>query len=404
MHALLLSNLYPSEREPTRGVFNLHRFRSLAMHCPVRVVAPVPWWSRVKQPSRLFGVPHEGQTGLDATFPTYWSLPRLQRAHAGGMALSLRGHLRRLRDEFPFDVILAAWAYPDAAAAAALARELDCPLVTMVLGSDVNEFPRRPSLAPQIRAALRASSRVVAVSGALREKVVDLGADPKRVIVQRNCVDGERFQPRDREEARRRLGFVENGRRRLCYIGNWVPEKGVDVLLEAMGRLRRSDVELLLVGSGPLEDALRARARELGLEEQVRFCGRRPHSEIPDWMAAADALCLPSHREGCPNVVLEALASGRPVVASNVGGVPELLDDRSGVRVPPGDPEALAAGIAEVLDRSWDPQALRASVQFLSWDQYGRTLHRCLTEAVAEHAARGVQRAEAATPAPIRAG
>lgn len=381
MRVLILSNLFPSRREPTRGVFNLNRFRALALHCPVRVVAPVPCWSRARRPRELLLGNRERESGLEATFPTYWSIPRLQRLHGRAMSLSLAPHLGAVRRDFPFDAILAAWAYPDGFAAAQLARRFDVPLVTMVLGSDVNDFPKRPGLADPIRAGLRAASRVVAVSEALRARVIDLGIDPARVIVQRNCVDGDRFRIADPVAARRKLGLPPESPL-LLYVGNWVPEKGVEVLVQAMSRVRALGAELILVGGGPLEPALRAAARASGIADRVRFIGRRPHDEIPAWMAAADAVVLPSYREGCPNVVLEALASGRPVVASRVGGVPELLDDARGALVPPGDPAALAAALDRTLARRWNPDELRAAVPSLSWEQYGATLHRCLTEAL----------------------
>jgi glycosyltransferase involved in cell wall biosynthesis len=386
MKALLVSNLYPSRREPTRGIFNLNRFRALARHCEARVVAPVRWWSRLKRPGEWLSVPRETESGLEASYPTYWPLPRLPQSHVPTLHRALRAHLRRLRKEFPFDVILVAMAYPEGVAVARAARELGCPLVTMVLGSDVNELAARPALRDEIRWGLQRSGRVVAVSRALRDRVLELGVTPERVRVQHNGVDGERFTLRDRQEARTRLNLPPD-RRLILYVGNLSEEKGVEVLLEGMAALRRSggpEANLALVGGGPLDDRLRARKQALGLGETVRFLGRRPHGEIPDWMAASDALCLPSFREGCPNVVLEALASGRPVVASAVGGVPELLDRRNGALAPPGDPEALAGGLREVLAREWSPPALRDTVQFLSWDAYGLTLRDALVDALAE--------------------
>jgi glycosyltransferase involved in cell wall biosynthesis len=170
----------------------------------------------------------------------------------------------------------------------------------------------------------------------------------------------------------------------VVYIGNFKPEKGVDVLVDAMGRRDRLDVDLAMVGSGPLETILRERAASLGIESKIRFCGRRPHDEIPRWMAAADVICLPSYREGCPNVVLEALAAGRPVVASRVGGVPELLNDETGVLVPAGDPEALAQSLQAALARCWEPESLRASVSCLSWNQFGGRLGDTLQAAIIE--------------------
>jgi glycosyltransferase involved in cell wall biosynthesis len=207
------------------------------------------------------------------------------------------------------------------------------------------------------------------------------------VLVQHNGVDGERFRIRDRAAERAALGLSQE-RRLICYVGNLVHEKGVDLLVEAMGLLVRSgrrDLDLALVGAGGLAEPLQKRAAELGITEHLRFVGRRPHEEIARWIAAADAFCLPSRREGCPNVVLEALACGRPVVAARVGGVPELVSPGTGVLVQPESPEALAAGLREALERPWDPQALRDAVPCLSWDQFGRTLYETVKSAHREH-------------------
>jgi len=389
MKALLFTNLFPSQREPTRAVFSLQRFRALAAHCEVRLVAPMPAWSRLRAPKDLLRVPGETHAGIEATYPAYWSIPGVASLHGAGMYASVRGHVERIRAEFPFEVILAAWAYPDAAAAARLAKAVGCPLVTMVLGSDINELARRPELKEQIREALLASHRVVAVSDALRREVEALGIPPEQVIVQRNGVDGERFRVRDRGEARDRLGLPRD-RRIICYVGNFKPEKGVEHLVSAMGQPPLSGVAgslLTLVGGGPLEEELRRRVAAMGAEDRVHFAGRRPHDEVPDWIAAADVLCLPSLREGCPNVVLEALASGRPVVASRVGGVPELVPEGAGILVPPADPSSLAGALSEALSRPWDAETLRGTVDCLSWEQYGLTLRDALRSAIEAHRA-----------------
>lgn len=390
MKVLLISNLFPSSFEPTRGVFNLNRFGALSRHCDVRLLCPTPWWSRVRRPREIFNTPSEDFTGIASAFPTYWSLPRMRTAHARGMYLSLAGPVRRLRAEFPFDAILAAWAYPDAVAAAHLARDWGCPLVTMVLGSDINETPKHPNLRRQIVWALGQSERIIAVSSALHDKVVELGIPTERVLVQRNGVDGQRFQVRDKMEARCDLGLALD-RSLVVYVGNFKQEKGVAVLVDATAKLGRDDVDVALVGDGPQKQILLEQARDLGIESQVKFCGRRPHGEIPAWMAAADVVCLPSYREGCPNVVLEALAAGRPVVASRVGGVPELVSDATGVLIPPGDPDALSRGLDRALTRSWEPEGLRASVDCLSWSKFGRTLHYILEAAVEEQRRRSVK-------------
>jgi len=392
MRALLFTSIYPSLREPTRGPYNHSVFRAVAARCEARVVSPQPFWTRLRRrPAELLRAPREAQTGIETTLPAFWSVPRATALHGPAMYASLLPYVSRLRREFPFDVILAAWAYPDAVAAAHLARDFRCPLVVKILGSDINELPRQPALRRQIRAGLERASYVVTVSAALRERVLALGIAPERVLVQHNGVDGEKFAIRDRREVRERLGIPE-GRPCLCYIGRLGREKGIDVLVDAMGQLAsdgRRDIDLHVVGGGEEGEALRAQTRALGLEAQIHFHGMRPHAEVPLWISACDVLCLPSRREGCPNVILEALASGRPVVASRVGGVPELLCDdepatANGGLVPSEDPAALAQGLRAALERPWDAEALRASVEYLSWDAVGENYYRTLVAAVAE--------------------
>ncbi|HZT41918.1 MAG TPA: glycosyltransferase family 4 protein [Chthonomonadaceae bacterium] len=391
MKVLLFTNLYPSSREPTKGMYNLQSFQALARYCEARVVAPVRWWSRLRRPRELFTVPLEDATGLPAAYPTYWPVPGRPQSHVSAMRSGLRPYLRRLRREFPFDIILAAFAYPDGAAAACLAQDFGCPVVILVFGSDLNDLADRPALREEVRSKLQQAQRIIAVSAALRERTIELGIDPEKVVVQRNGVDGERFRLQDRQEVRARLGLPAD-RRLICTVGNVMHVKGQDVLIEAMGLLRGNEdpcADLALVGGGymgavEVVEKLQARVHELGLSERVRFLGRRPHEEVADWIGASDVYCLPSRNEGCPNVVLEALACGRPVVASNVGGVPELLNAGNGILVPAEDPAALADGLRQALNRSWDPEALRNSVECLSWDQVGQGYFHVLQAALQE--------------------
>jgi glycosyltransferase involved in cell wall biosynthesis len=382
-------------------MYNLNAFRCLAETADVRLIAPLPWWCRTRRPELLFRTPVETHTGVHAEFPTYWSWPGAGQMHARGMHASLRGRVNRLRREFPFDVILAAWAYPDGVAASLLADEFNVPVVQMVLGSDINELAQRPALQEQTVRALQRSPRVLAVSEALRQRVIELGVPGERVVTQYNGVNGDQFRIRDRAECRRELGLPTD-RRLICYVGNFRLEKGVDVLVEAMGRVAASgptDADLVLVGDGPLGAELRERVAALGIARRVHFAGRRGHTEIPLWITAADVFCLASRREGCPNVVLEALATGTPVVATAVGGVPELLDQDNGFLVPSEDPEALAGGLKAALERTWDRDELRRSVKCLSWEEFSGAILRELQAAV-----RGARGAAEPQPALVGSG
>jgi glycosyltransferase involved in cell wall biosynthesis len=299
------------------------------------------------------------------------------------MYLSLRRYVHSLHREYPFDIIIAAWGYPDVVAAERLCRDLRCPLVAMVLGCDINYLADDPLLRPQIQRGLRGARRVIAVSSSLRDRVIGLGIPPHLIHVQHNGVDGQQFRPRDKMLARDRLHINPDGHL-VSFIGRLSPEKGPDVFIEAATHLRRrrgaGGVRIALIGCGSMEARLRARVRALSLEDQLTFYGERPHDEIPDWIAASDVICVPSRREGCPNIVLESLASGTPIVASRVGGVPELLTPCAGLLVPADDPLALSSGIDEALSRQWDRRKLRNSVRELSWQPFGRGLARIVYE------------------------
>lgn len=391
MRVLLFSNHYPGSDAPTRGTYNQSLWRALGKHCDVRVVGPIPFWTRQKRPRDLLIPPRESRFGLDAAFPSFFSIPGVVALHGHASFLSLAGYLAWVWRQFPWDVVVGSNAYPDGVGAADLARVSRAPLVQNVIGTDVNELPERPGLGPQIKSALRRAGRVIAVSRAMAERVVSLGVPRARVVAQHNGVDGQVFAPRGIEEARRRVGLDHrHGRPVIVYVGNVKIGKGVEVLVEAMAPLTRrhgkKDALLCVVGSGEADREIAARVRDLGLSSHVRLAGRQPHGDVPFWIGAGDVLCLPSYMEGCPNVVLEALASGRGVVATRVGGIPELVrDGENGYLVPPGDPEALADGLAKALSRRWDADEQRASVPYPSWDGVARAYLRHIEAAIAEH-------------------
>jgi glycosyltransferase involved in cell wall biosynthesis len=130
---------------------------------------------------------------------------------------------------------------------------------------------------------------------------------------------------------------------------------------------RSADAHLCIVGDGELRPSLERQAAQEGIAAHVTFAGSRDNAEIADWIGAAHVLCLPSLREGCPNVVLEALACGRPVVASAVGAIPDMLDARCGLLCEPGDPAGFADALARALEQRWNAAEIRATVAGCSW-------------------------------------
>jgi len=233
----------------------------------------------------------------------------------------------------------------------------------------------------QISAALRGASAVVAVSGALAAKAITLGAHPSAVHVLYNGVDGERFAPGPRDEAKRKLGLATPGPL-LLYVGNLKASKGCLDLLEAFPALlaRRPWARLVFVGAGPARAELLERAAALGCAEHVTLVGAVAHDALGDWFRAADLACLPSHNEGVPNVLLEAMACGTPVVATRVGGIPEVVPEYAGILVPPHERDTLAHALIEASQRSWDGPRIVAHAAGFRWDDNVDQLARILQD------------------------
>jgi len=243
---------------------------------------------------------------------------------------------------------------PDVVDAGA-ARRLGIPTVTTVHGFTGGSWRNRFYERLQ-RRAYRAFAAVIVVSRPLGEELTRDGVPPHRVHLVQNA-----WPPNapslDRIAARRALGLSEGG-----FVVGWAgrlsDEKGPDVLIDALVHLTDLPVTVSMVGNGQQHGSLVARARQLGVERQVRW-----HGVVPDagrYFAAFDVFVLSSHTEGTPIVLFEAMAAGVPIVATRVGGVPDVVSPAHAALVAPSDPVALAAEIRAVYR---DPASGRARAQ-----------------------------------------
>ncbi|MGH8156942.1 MAG: glycosyltransferase family 4 protein [Rhodanobacter sp.] len=377
---LVLTNLFPTPWDPLRGTFNRQQFERLGQRHEVDVLTAVDFRER------LAGVRGEVRVpGLRTDHFVFVYPPRVGRSlHALCWLLSLlwqRG--RRLRAAH-YDCLLVSWAYPDAAAAGWLARRLGIPYVVKVHGSDLNVQANHALRRRQISSALRGAAAVIAVSRALAEKAVAIGADATQVHVLYNGVDSGLFAPGLRHEARERLHLAD-GSPLLLYVGNLKSSKGCIDLLEAFPALLavRPQARLVYVGDGPCRAELLQRAAALGCAERVDLIGAMAHAALGDWFRAADLLCLPSHNEGVPNVVLEAMACGTPVVATCVGGIPEVVPELAGILVPVRQREALSAALIEASGRVWDSPGIAAHANRFRWEDNVERLDQILQSVAA---------------------
>lgn len=383
MRILVVTSQFPIAGDATRGRPIQQTVRELARLASVHVVSPIAMYPRWAQPkSYLFRAPDAAPPGSDgaADYRPYPALPMLSRPFNGWLCgRAIRAAARR----FDADVVLAYWLYPDAYGAMQVARQLDIPLVAGARGSDIRV--RDPLSRFLTRRVVRAASRLLVVSADLGHMAAGAyGADPARTRVIPNGCDAAIFHESNRAEARAALGVAEEAQL-IVYVGRLVAEKGLRELLGAMTTLtaQRPRAELVLVGDGRLRDELTARAAAAG--SRVRFAGAQTPPEVARWMAAANLVTLPSYSEGHPNVLVEALACGRPVVSTPVGGIPEVVDASCSILVPPRDADALALALAQTLDREWDAEAL--SLRFSrSWHTVAEDTLRACAEAVAERA------------------
>lgn len=386
MRVLAITKIFPNAAEPLAAPFNRQQFAALREHCELEILATIPWFpgagllARWSSAGKLARVPRrETIHGMDVAHPRTLFVPKLAMSTWGPLyAASIAPAVLPYRDRV--DVVLGTWAYPDGFAAVLAARMLGVPCVVKLHGSDINLIAKQPGPRRMTSWALPRAARVVAVSRPLAEEAVAMGVARDRVAIVMNGVDGELFAPRDRAAARAELGLPAGPL--AIYVGNLKPEKGVLDLGAAWASVVRQvpDATLLVIGDGPLAGELAAVTRPLG--ERVRLVPRQPLERVPSYMAAADILVLPSHSEGTPNVVLEALASGRRVVATSVGGVPDLITNESlGTLVPPRDPDALASAIATALRRPYDAHEVARVGARGGWAASAAALHAVLKDA-----------------------
>lgn len=375
MKILVFTSLYPNNVWPNHGVFVKERMTHVAklVGCHLKVVAPVPYHPRLKITHRWrFSQVHrrEIRDGFEVYHPRYVMLPKVGMTLYGlQMFASVLPTVKKIQHDFDFDLIDAHYVYPDGFAAVLLGRLLGKPVVVSARGSDINLYAQLPVIRWLLQRTLHGADKVIAVSGALKHTMVHMGIQEAKVAVIPNGVDLEKFRPIPRGIARRQLGLP--GKRIILSVGNLVPSKGFDLLIRALRLLvdeyQVDGLQLVIVGEGRNRQVLESLVSRLSLDGHVYFAGPVPHEVLSLWYSAADVLCLASRREGWPNVLLEALACGTPIVATAVGGIPEIIrNDDLGLLCPYTE-QALAAKLSLALEKPWQTDSLRSYAASHTW-------------------------------------
>ncbi len=376
---VVYSSLFPSAAQPSAGLFIRERMFRVARRLPVVVVSPKPWFPgqgliRLFRPNyRPMPAHSEVQDGITVIFPRFLSLPGVLRGLDGlSMALGSFLTLRRLKAQ-GYNLIDAHFAYPDGYAATRLGRWLGLPVTVTLRGTEV-PHSRNPALRPKLQTVFRQAQRVITVSDSLRRLALSLGLPAAKVVVVGNGVDADKFQPVDRQTARSRLRLPPDAKC-LITVGALVERKGFHRVIDCLPELltRHPDLHYLIVGGaspeGDMEARLRAQVARLGLEDRVHFLGPFPPEDLKWPLSAADVFVLATRNEGWANVILEAMAVGLPVIATDVGGNREVVaHDGLGRIVPYGDQAALTGALDEALSCDWDRETIRAYARGNDWE------------------------------------
>lgn len=373
MKLLTLSTLFPNPQQPGHGIFVQTRLRYLLASGQVesKVVAPVPWFPSSHPRFGNYGeyakVPaHETRFGIDVSHPRYAVIPKLGMTVAPLLlARSMKMAIGRILDEgYDFDAIDAHYFYPDGVAAVMAGRYFNKPVVITARGTDINLIPRHRLPRRMIHWAAGHAKGMITVCDALKNEMIRLGIDGGRITALRNGVDLQLFQPGARSVLRAALGL--NGFT-LLSVGHLIERKGHDIVIKALPAL--PDATLVIAGSGVERGKLEALALDLGVASRVTFLGALSQPDLTAYYRAADALVLASSREGWANVLLEAMACGTPVVASNVWGTPEVVASMdAGVLMPSRTPQGLIEAIEALRKHYPSHEATRRYAENFSWE------------------------------------
>jgi teichuronic acid biosynthesis glycosyltransferase TuaC len=376
LRVLTFTSLYPNKVNPLQGIFIHQRVKHLARRSgnSLEVIAPVPYfpsWLPVARWQQFSQIPRE-ETIEDVRIhhPRYPFLPGISMpAHGMLMYLSSISLARRLHLENKFDCIDAHFVYPDGFAAVRLGKKLGLPVVVSARGTDINFYPSFRLIRPMLRWTLAQAAGAIAVSADLKNKMIALGIPEARIQVISNGVDTERFQPRDLQSSRKKLGLPEEGII-IVSAGSLIESKGHHLLIAAVAELAPSfpKLRLYILGEGVYRSRLEEAVLEKQMQDRIFLFGARPNEELSLWFSAADLSCLMSSREGWPNVVSEALACGTPVLATRTGGIPEIISSPElGIFVE-RNVQSIAAGVERALTMPWNRAEIARHSRSRSWD------------------------------------
>ncbi|HFD31974.1 MAG TPA: glycosyltransferase family 4 protein [Gammaproteobacteria bacterium] len=379
MNVMFLSHMFPNAGSPHSVPFMLERAKALASCIPLEVVAPVSYFPFVK--NKLPEL-YECIDNMPVYHPRYLALPAFlwpMRSFPYSLMFRLFWQKRRAK----YDIFHVEWIYPDAFAVTNFAKKKGIKTVGVVHGNEAIDYYGPRSRRKKYIEAFDALDKIIVVSNELKWKLIrEYQVTEEKISVILNGVDVDKFIVRDKIESRKELGLPLKGSVGVC-VARLSEEKNLNILIQSVANLPERVPVMYILGDGPLKGELQGLIDRYDIGEWIKMVGPVSHEEIPLWLAASDFLCLPSQREGCPVVIHEALACGRPVISTTVGAIPDLIRHTDyGLLCPPSDVQALSHSLEEVMSRTWDVEKIAAYGQQFTWENVAKQTVEVFNEAM----------------------
>lgn len=376
--------MYPSIFNEVGGIFVHQQVKELQKQgCEVKVISPVPW---TPFPIKYFSkkwkkyskIPQKAiWEGIEVYYPRYFTLSGDSFHIMKGLLMpcTMRNFVKRnLTNDF--DIIHAhITSFHMGWLGKSLKERFNKKLVITVHGSK-STYPSERIRKIFIKKVFNTADKIIAVSNCLKDRVLKYGIDKGKVIVIGNGVDLKIFHPINRNEVRAILG-LPMGDKIILNVASLSKIKGQTNLISAFSKVKKSfsKTVLVIVGGGELKQELKRKAREEGVEDSIRFVGPQPHGKIPLWLNAADLFVLSSFNEGMPVSLIEAIACGKPVIATKVGGIPEVIcSENYGILVEPGNPTQLYNAIIKAFKKDWRENEIAKYGAKFTWENVAKSL------------------------------
>lgn len=374
MKIISVSHMFPNRIFPNNGVFVKERLKALSKVVDTSIIAPLPHFPfipLIKKYKKLDEIPYEEDFDTVYVYhPKYILFPKYFKFIDGYLYYwSMDSFFSKKITNEDIDILDFHWVYPDAFAGLRWAKKYNKKIIVTIRGNESICYFENSLRKKILVSTLQNVDHIIAVSNDMKKKVVkEYGVNDDKVTVIPNGIQPQQFKVLDKKKARMSCS-LENNKKYILSLCRLSKEKGLKYLFEAFAELNKKDVELVVVGDGPLKGELSKMAFDLGIANKVKFVGSVLHEETIFWYNAADIYCLPSLWEGCPNVVIESLACGTPVVSTKVGGIPDLVPKEDyGFLVPSGDSRSLTDALDRALEKKWNRELIAQYGSSNTWD------------------------------------